>query len=159
MKSSARLNKEYGDLTNNPVEGVEISYQGEEITKWDVRITGKCLEGTAYEAGNFMLEMDFSDNYPFKAPKVLFKTKIYHPNVKTDTGEICTQAIEKSWVPTQNAKYVIESLISLIVSPRPEDALEQDIAEQYTNDNDAFVSKVKEYIQQHSSISNYYHSF
>ena len=80
------------------MDRVDVSYQGEEISKWDVKINGPV--GSPYEAGTFLIELDFTDNYPFKAPKVLFKTKIYHPNVKTDTGEICTQAIEKSWVPT-----------------------------------------------------------
>ena len=99
----------------------------------------------------FTVELDFSDNYPFKAPKVLFKTKVYHPNVKTDSGEICTQAIEKNWVPTQNAKYVIESLISLLASPRPDDALEQDIAEKYVNDYEGFVSEAKKYTSEFAS--------
>ena len=115
MKATARLNKEFGDITSNPIGGVEVGYSGEEISKWDVKINGP--EGSPYEGGVFVVELDFSDNYPFKAPKILFKTKIYHPNVETASGKICTQAIEKSWVPTQNARYVIESIVSLMDAP------------------------------------------
>jgi ubiquitin-protein ligase len=143
MKSFARLNKEYGDLVENPIGCVEISYVGEEISKWNCKVQGP--EDTPYYGGFFNVEMDFSDNYPFKAPKVLFKTKIYHPNVKTDTGEICTQAIEKSWVPTQNARYVIESIVSLMASPRAEDPLEQEIADMFINNHDGFVTEAAKY--------------
>ena len=149
MKSSARLNKEFGSLQSNPIDRCEINYVGEEISKWEVKLQGP--EDTPYEAGTFTLEMDFSDNYPFKAPKVQFKTKVYHPNVKTDSGEICTQAVEKSWVPTQNARYVIETVVSLLSSPRPEDALEQEIAEQFVNDYEGFAAKVAEYISEFAS--------
>ncbi len=98
MRSTARINKEFSDIGDNPIDRCEVNFQGEDMTKWDAKIQGP--EGSPYEAGTFLLELDFSDNYPFKAPKVLFKTKIYHPNVKTNTGEICTSAIENDWVPT-----------------------------------------------------------
>jgi ubiquitin-protein ligase len=55
-------------------------------------------------------------------------TKIFHPNVKQDTGEICAQAIENAWVPTLNAKFVIESLITLMKSPNVDNPLEAEIA-------------------------------
>ena len=48
--------------------------------------------------------MDFSNNYPFKPPKIKVLTKIYHPNIKQDTGEICTKMIDDKWAPTQNAR-------------------------------------------------------
>ncbi len=60
--------------------------------------------------------------------QVLFKTKIYHPNIKQDTGEICTQAIENNWVPTLNAKFVIESVITLLKNPNADNPLEAEIA-------------------------------
>ena len=96
------------------------------LTNWNATILGP--QDTPYEGGKFVVNIDFSDNYPFKAPKVLFKTKIFHPNVKQDTGEICAQAIENAWVPTLNAKFVIESLITLMKSPNVDNPLEAEIA-------------------------------
>ena len=143
MKASARLNKEIQDLSTNPIDNVEVNLQDDNVVKWDVKIGGP--SESPYEGGTFLVELDFSDNYPFKAPKILFKTKIYHPNVETATGKICTQAIEKSWVPTQNARYVIECIVSLMSSPRGEDPLEQAIADQFINKYDDFVRDARKW--------------
>ena len=72
---------------NSPVEGVTIALVGDALTNWNATIVGPA--DTPYAGGKFVVNIDFSDNYPFKAPKVLFKTKIYHPNIRQDTGEIC----------------------------------------------------------------------
>lgn len=45
-------------------------------------------EGTMWEGGVFRLVLQFSEEYPAKAPHVEFKTKVFHPNVYLD-GKIC----------------------------------------------------------------------
>ena len=57
-------------------------------------------KNTPYENGIFLLCMDMTDNYPFKPPKARFQTKVYHPNIKLDTGEICDQVFTNDWKPT-----------------------------------------------------------
>mmetsp|Transcript_16659 Transcript_16659/g.14570 ORF Transcript_16659/g.14570 Transcript_16659/m.14570 type:complete len:151 (+) Transcript_16659:37-489(+) len=150
MKSNARISKEFKDLSDDPIEGVSINTKEEDdITIWHASIEGP--KDSPYEGGKFTVEVDFTDNYPFKSPKVHFVTKIYHPNIKGDTGEICTAAIEKQWVPTLNAKFVIESLMSLMADPRPEDPLEQDIADQYMNDHDAYLEVAQKHTAENAS--------
>ena len=80
-----------------------------------------------------------------------FKTRIYHPNIKQDTGEICAQAIENNWVPTLNAKFVIESLITLLKNPNAEHPLEAEIAEVFLRDYKTFVAKAQEFTQSYAS--------
>ena len=36
---------------------------------------------TSFEGGMFDLELFLPEDYPMKPPKVLFRTKIYHPNI------------------------------------------------------------------------------
>ena len=86
-RQQKRLAKEMGDFKNDPVQGVEINLVHDNIAIWDVVIDGP--KDTPYAGGKFTVNIDFSDNYPFKCPQMKFKTKIYHPNVKDGTGEIC----------------------------------------------------------------------
>lgn len=37
--------------------------------------------GTPYEGGFFSVEVFIPEGYPMEPPKVLFRTKIYHPNI------------------------------------------------------------------------------
>ena len=39
-------------------------------------------DDTEWEGGTFELTMKFSEEYPNKAPKVKFVTKMFHPNGK-----------------------------------------------------------------------------
>ena len=66
-------------------------------------------------------------------------------NVKQDTGEICQAAIENNWDAAQTAQFVIETLISLMQAPLEDDPLENDIAEQFKNDHDAFVEEAQKH--------------
>jgi hypothetical protein len=88
-------------------------------------------ESTPFLGGKFIVNLDFNDSYPFKAPKIKFVTKIYHPNVKTSSGEICTQAIEQQWVPTLGANFIIQAVLTVIKSPNADNPQENDIAAQY----------------------------
>lgn len=42
--------------------------------------------------------------------QVKFVTRIYHPNVKTDTGEICSDILNENWGPTLNVTYVLNTI-------------------------------------------------
>ena len=100
-----------------------------DINNWDIVIIGP--EQTPFHGGKFVVNLDHSDGYPFKPPKIKFLTKIYHPNVKTDTGENCMQAIESKWVPTLNANFIAQAILTLIRSPSADNALEPDIANKF----------------------------
>ena len=67
-RQSKRLSKEMKDLNNDPIPGVEIKIIDDNITMWNVVIDGP--EDSPYAGGKFVVKIDFSDNYPFKCPKM-----------------------------------------------------------------------------------------
>ena len=48
-------------------------------------------------------------------------------------------------MPTLNAKYVIESLITLLKNPNAENFLEQEIADMFSNNYKQFEARAKEF--------------
>ena len=53
---------------------------------WQAVILGP--DDTPWEGGTFKLLLEFSEDYPNKAPSVRFLTKMFHPNIYND-GQIC----------------------------------------------------------------------
>ena len=45
-------------------------------------------EQTCYEGGEFVIDIQIPDKYPFEPPKMKFQTRIYHPNISSQTGGI-----------------------------------------------------------------------
>ena len=118
------------------------------ISNWAVIIDGPA--GGPYEGGKFTVNIDFSDNYPFKCPKVQFVTKIYHPNVKTDSGQICDQDLQNSWVPTLNAAYIINTVKDLIQNPNTENPMEAEIARELMTSKDKFNNSAREFTEKYA---------
>merc|ERR1711908_252775 len=80
----------------DPPEGVNGAPCDNDIMKWHAVIFGP--EDTAWEDGTFKLSVDFSEEYPNKAPTVKFITKMFHPNIYAD-GSICLDILQNQWSP------------------------------------------------------------
>ncbi|KAJ1924345.1 hypothetical protein IWQ60_005258 [Tieghemiomyces parasiticus] len=105
--------------------------------------------------------MDCSDSYPFKAPKVkvsgapmavqrvplvLFKTRIYHPNVDYESGEVCLSLTrEGSWKPTIKVADLIEDIAHLIDNPNLDTPLIESAAKLYTSNRQEYDANAKEW--------------
>lgn len=64
-----------------------------------------------YDKGAFRIEIIFPAEYPFKPPKITFKTKIYHPNID-EKGQVCLPVISpENWKPATKTDQGIATLI------------------------------------------------
>lgn len=129
MPPNKRLIKELASIQNDAGDYVSIELDGDDITKWTVKMKGP--PNSPYSNGIFSLSFDFK-SYPFKPPVVKFITRVYHPNVKTDTGEICTGLLEEDWAPTLNTLHCINVVRNLMAHPELDHPLETEIAQQYS---------------------------
>uniref|UniRef100_A0A670HQR9 E2 ubiquitin-conjugating enzyme n=1 Tax=Podarcis muralis TaxID=64176 RepID=A0A670HQR9_PODMU len=97
-----------------------------------------------YNKGAFRIEISFPSEYPLKPPKVTFKTPIYHPNVD-EKGQVCLPIVSnENWRPSTKADQVIAELIVLVNKPDPDHPLRADLADEFIQDHERFLSKAEE---------------
>lgn len=113
------------------------------LMSWRAKIAGP--PDSAYAGGIFYLDVTFPADYPYKGPKMIFKTKIYHPNIDGNGG-ICLDILKRQWSPVLTLEKVLYSLMALLSEPNPDDPLVPEIANLYVNDRATFLRTAKEWV-------------
>ena len=139
-----RIQKELSNLKNDPPLNCSAGPTDDNIFFWQATIMGPTE--SPYEGGIFFLNIHFPTDYPFKPPKVTFKTKVFHPNI-SGSGAICLDILKDQWSPALTISKVLLSICSLLTDPNPDDPLVPDIANLYNEDKIKFEEKAKEYTQ------------
>ena len=140
--SEKRIQKELKDLTKNPPANCSAGPIEDNLLKWHATIIGP--EDSPYHGGIFKLSIVFPTDYPFKAPKVKFITKIYHCNIN-EQGGICLDILKDRWSPALTINKLLLSICSMLGDPNPNDPLVPEIATQYKNDFESFEKKAKQW--------------
>uniref|UniRef100_A0A8R7V2T0 UBC core domain-containing protein n=1 Tax=Triticum urartu TaxID=4572 RepID=A0A8R7V2T0_TRIUA len=115
------------DLSAGPV--------GEDMFHWQASIMGPL--DSPFTGGLFLVNIHFPLDYPFKPPKVSFRTKVFHfhfhPNINSN-GNICLDILKEQWSPTLTISKVLLSIYLLLTDPNPNDPLVPEIAHMYKTD-------------------------
>jgi len=145
-----RIQKELKMLHENESMNVSAGPIGDNLLQWQATIIGP--SDSPYAGGVFYLNIEFPKDYPFKPPKVWFKTKIYHPNINPHSGAICLDILKdgSGWVPSLTIEKVLLSICSLFTDPNPNDPLVPDVAQQYINDKDEFDRTAQEWTRRYA---------
>lgn len=139
--------KEINDLKKDAPDNCSAGQRGDDVYTWDAVILGPT--DCPYQGGMFKLEIHFPSDYPFKPPKVIFLTKIYHPNVST-SGAICLDILKDQWSPALTIGKVLLSICSLLTDANPKDPLMPDIAEQFISDRQAFDETARDWTRRYA---------
>ncbi|CAN0271812.1 unnamed protein product [Ectocarpus sp. 4 AP-2014] len=116
---AGRIRKELAECARDTDSGVTAVPKGDSLASLEGTILGPV--GTPFEGGTFLINIDIPSGYPFEPPKMKFVTKIWHPNISSQTGAICLDILKDQWSPALTIKTALLSLQALMCSPEPDD--------------------------------------
>jgi ubiquitin-conjugating enzyme (huntingtin interacting protein 2) len=94
---------------------------------------------TPYAGGTFQIDIEIPDSYPFKSPQMRFRTRIWHPNISSQTGAICLDTLGSGWSPVQTIKTALLSLRMLLEFPNPKDPQDAEVAKMLVENPEQFA--------------------
>ncbi|KAK2650128.1 hypothetical protein Ddye_017617 [Dipteronia dyeriana] len=119
----------------------------EDMFHWQATIMGPA--DSPYAGGVFLVTIHFPPDYPFKPPKVAFRTKVFHPNINSN-GSICLDILKEQWSPALTISKVLLSICSLLTDPNPDDPLVPEIAHMYKTDRAKYESTARSWTQKYA---------
>merc|ERR1712223_224950 len=148
MAATRRLQKELGDIRKNGISCFQdLDVDEKNILKWTGLL---CPDAEPYNQGAFRIDIEYPAEYPFKPPKVTFKTKIYHPNVD-EKGQVCLPIVSvENWKPATKTDQVIQTLVKMINAPEPDHPLRGDLAEEYTKNRKKFMKNAEDFTKKYA---------
>jgi ubiquitin-conjugating enzyme E2 D/E len=148
MSDVKRLQKELIDMQKDDTPNLSAGPVNDNLFEWEAVILGPI--GTPYEGGVFNLNISIPSNYPFKPPTVIFKTKIYHPNINS-SGSICLDILKTQWSPALTISKILLSICSLLADPNPNDPLVPEIANLLKTNIEVYNQTAKEWTNIYAS--------
>ena len=145
--ASKRDLKELKDLQKDPPTSCSAGPVAEDMFHWQATIMGP--SDSPYSGGVFLVTIHFPPDYPFKPPKVAFRTKVFHPNVNSN-GSICLDILKEQWSPALTISKVLLSICSLLTDPNPDDPLVPEIAHMYKTDRAKYESTARSWTQKYA---------
>ena len=80
-----RVQKEVADIHADNLSHIQATPVGNGSDLTHLKGTFKGPPGTPYEGGTYHVDVRIPNDYPFRPPIMKFDTKIWHPNVSSQT--------------------------------------------------------------------------
>ena len=125
-------------------ESIQATPSGDSLFYWEAIIFGP--EDTIWDGGCFNLTIEFTEDYPNKAPKVKFLTKMFHPNIYTD-GSICLDILQHMWSPVYDVSSILTSIQSLLTDPNVNSPANNTAAVMYSQNYQEYCSRVRAVVE------------
>ncbi len=120
-----------------------------DLRHWKGFIEGP--EDTPYGGGFFTIDIQLPPEYPYKPPKMKFDTKIWHPNISSQTGAICLDILKDEWSPALTIRTALLSLQALLCVPEPNDPQDAVVASEYKEDRKKYNAHAAEWVKKYAS--------
>jgi ubiquitin-conjugating enzyme E2 D/E len=152
--SETRIMKEIEELYRDPPDNVTAGPIDEKnIHHWIATIEGP--DDTDYKNGVFILDIQIPKEYPFKPPECKFKTKIYHPNINKDNGNICLNILKPDkWNPSLSISNVLLSIMVLLAKPKFDDPLNREASNLFYKSEKEYKERVLQWVKDYSALEN-----
>ena len=135
-------------LKNNPINGILYYFNENDITDIQADIEGPTA--TPYEGGIFRVKIKIPNNFPNIAPKGIFLTKIFHPNI-SEQGEICVNTLKRDWDPKKwSLSNLFQVIKCLLIIPFPQSALNEEAGKLFMEDYNQFFKIAKMFTSIHA---------
>ena len=122
---------------------LKISFPTKRLLFFSVKIIP--VEGF-YRNGEFNFDICVPEKYPYVAPKILCKDKVFHPNFDIDCGRVGLSIAYKDWLPILSMNDILLALQLLFCEPN--------VPQNYNpNENDMIENTIKRIKTQVSEIS------
>jgi ubiquitin-conjugating enzyme E2 S len=123
-------------LKNNPINGITFYFNEYDIMDIQADIEGPTA--TPYEGGIFRVKLKIPNNFPNTAPKGIFLTKIFHPNI-SEQGEICVNTLKRDWNSNNwSLSNLFQVIKCLLIIPFPQSALNEEAGKLFMEDYNQF---------------------
>ena len=159
--SSKRIKEEFVKFSKCPLHNLGITvglFEKDNIYRWRVTFLGP--SDTSYNRGLFFVEVIIPKLYPEEAPKIIFKTPIYHPNVNMEKssnnlelGQVAFKAINE-WKNSYNIKDALTRLYTIFYYPNLDLVCSLEIAKEYKENLDLFEKKAKYFTKKYAAPTN-----
>uniref|UniRef100_A0A7S4VR62 E2 ubiquitin-conjugating enzyme n=1 Tax=Alexandrium monilatum TaxID=311494 RepID=A0A7S4VR62_9DINO len=137
-----RLEKELQDIRAlSKDSSVSADSVEGDLTHWKGHLKGP--DATPYSGGKFVINIEIPADYPYNPPKMKFDTKIWHPNISSQTGAICLDVLGKEWSPALTIRTALLSIQALLSAPEPDDPQDAEVAEMYKHSRELFNQTAK----------------
>ena len=109
------------------------------------------------------MTLEFTEDYPNKAPTVKFLSKMYHPNgtyltleiklyinlshLVYNDGGICLDILQNQWSPIYDIAAILTSIQSLLCDPNPNSPANSEAARLFSENKREYNRKVKEVVE------------
>lgn len=141
-----RLKKELRNIQRDPVDGCLIEASNDNLFNWQATLRGSV--GTPFEGGKFVVNIHYPQTYPLHQPIYTFATKLYHPNVESNTGVVNIRDLQnENWSPVVIVTHLLLSLVVLLGEPDLDCAVMQEIAKECKESPEMYWETAKKWTE------------